>query len=120
MNSFSKTLSRIVQESSKTSATEGNHVFKVNQYSNFKFYMMNQILSPVWRVVIAIIALVIVWTLGRNSGKRSTNETMSKLVSDDLKTIKTSKREAVKRDFNDTESLIDELKESIKKEEPSK
>lgn len=81
---------------------------------------MNRILSPIWQVVIAIIALIIAWTLGRNSGKRSTTETISKQLSEDLITAKTSKREAVKRDFNNVDSLITELNETESSKEPTK
>lgn len=78
---------------------------------------MEKISNTVWYMVIAAILLIVVWNIGRNSNRKtSTSLIEPKPAATDTKTVKTdtpkeSERIAVKRDFNDVDSLIEEIKE---------
>lgn len=78
---------------------------------------MEKIFSNVWYVVIAVILLIVAWSIGRNSkGKTNRNTIEPKQAATATQTVKTdtpkeSERIAVKRDFNDVDSLIKEVNE---------
>lgn len=78
---------------------------------------MEKISSAVWYMVIAAILLIVAWSIGRNSNRKTTRSTIEpKPAAPDTKTVKTdtpkeSERIAVKRDFNDVDSLIKEVNE---------
>lgn len=71
---------------------------------------MYKISNPIWYLVIGIVALAVFYFIGRNSGKKAVIKTISMDPGKDH--TQENDREAKKRDFNDLNSLISELKES--------
>lgn len=85
---------------------------------------MEKLSTSFWYVLISIAVIVTVWFIGKNSGKNSVRDEFEKLLKADLKAARKpdaesgreTERIAKKRDFNDLDGLLSELKESDKTE----
>jgi len=81
---------------------------------------MNKISNPIWWLVIAIVLLVIVYIIGRNSGKQTiqkANHLKTPYIKSELDPE--SDRVAIKRNFSNLETLIPEVNKADESKEPT-